>query len=166
MSKEKGIKSEHGFTMIELIIVIAIIGILSAILVPSFTSMSRKSRLRADISTIKQVQMQIDLFMAEHDGKFPHYTKDDDIAGDVPSDTKELTDKAVEALVKGGYIKKSDTRDSKEKEIRLQSKDVKLYYNDEKEHLELTFPTDSKEHKDRADMAESDKEWVSEAGYK
>ncbi|NLI90290.1 MAG: prepilin-type N-terminal cleavage/methylation domain-containing protein, partial [Epulopiscium sp.] len=44
---KEGLRSEKGFTMIELIIVIAILGILAAILVPSFAQMTRKSRLNA-----------------------------------------------------------------------------------------------------------------------
>ncbi len=63
MNKQR--KNEKGFTMIELIIVVAIMGILAAILVPSFAMMSRKSRLTSDIRTLQTVQKQIDLYYGE-----------------------------------------------------------------------------------------------------
>lgn len=63
-------RNEKGFTMIELIIVVAIMGILAAILVPSFAGMSRKSRLKSDIRTVQTLQKQVDLYYAEN-GRYP-----------------------------------------------------------------------------------------------
>lgn len=55
-------KSEKGFTMIELILVIAILGIISAMLVPSFIEMSKKAKLTTDVSTAKTLQRTIDVY--------------------------------------------------------------------------------------------------------
>ena len=55
-------KSEKGFTMIELILVIAILGIISAMLVPSFIEMSKKAKLTTDVSTAKTLQWTIDVY--------------------------------------------------------------------------------------------------------
>ncbi|HHX62088.1 MAG TPA: prepilin-type N-terminal cleavage/methylation domain-containing protein [Epulopiscium sp.] len=146
------IRSELGFTMIELIIVIAIIGILSAILVPSFTSLSRKSKLRADISTLKQVQTQIDLFMTEHEGIFP--------GGKEPAagPAAILPIAAVDQLVADDYIKASNTVDSQKTTIRVQSKNATVLYNAKKEHLELKVADN--ELLEAKKMAVSDKEWI------
>ncbi len=46
-------QTQHGFSMIELIIVIAIIGILSAIAIPSYTAYMQKTR-RIDATTFLQ----------------------------------------------------------------------------------------------------------------
>lgn len=151
-NKEKGIISEKGFTMIELIIVIAIMGILSAILVPSFTQMTRKSRLRADISTIQQVQAQIDLYTAEHDGDFPGTTNNKP-----PSGRDSLAKEVVEELVDEGYIKESDTVGKEE--IKLQSKDVEVYFSEDKEHLILAVDG-AKEKEIRGKLSASDREWA------
>jgi general secretion pathway protein G len=55
------IKSRHekGFTLIELMIVIAIIGILSAIAIPNFISYREKSKIAHAESELKTIQMAI-----------------------------------------------------------------------------------------------------------
>ncbi|MDU7956042.1 MAG: prepilin-type N-terminal cleavage/methylation domain-containing protein [Clostridium perfringens] len=53
MIMKKNIKKKKGFTLIELIIVIAIIAILAAIAIPNFLSIQRKSRVKADIASAK-----------------------------------------------------------------------------------------------------------------
>ncbi|WP_341877405.1 competence type IV pilus major pilin ComGC [Defluviitalea saccharophila] len=63
-------KEEKGFTMIELIIVIAIIAIIGAIIAPSFTKATTKSKIKADVASIREVNRQIALYMAEK-GEYP-----------------------------------------------------------------------------------------------
>lgn len=46
-------KLRKGFTIVELVIVIAVIGILTAVLVPTFTSLINKANMTADASTAK-----------------------------------------------------------------------------------------------------------------
>ena len=46
-------KRKKGFTLIELIIVIAIIAILATIAIPNFLAIQRKARVKADIATGK-----------------------------------------------------------------------------------------------------------------
>lgn len=48
-------KRKKGFTLIELIIVIAIIAILAAIAIPNFLAIQRKARIKADIATAKNI---------------------------------------------------------------------------------------------------------------
>lgn len=155
-NKEKGIGSEKGFTMIELIIVIAIMGILSAILVPSFTQMTRKSRLRADISTIQQVQTQIDLYVAEHDGEYP--------GADTSDLTMPPTDiiKAMKTLKDGEYIKASDL--GTDNSLKLQTAKAQVVYDSTKDYLVLDVgPSDKKIQKTAGTLGENDKNWMT--GY-
>lgn len=60
-----------GFTLVEVLIVVVILGILSAIVIPQFSSAadeSRQSALRQDLFRMRQ---QIELYRNEHDGSVP-----------------------------------------------------------------------------------------------
>lgn len=51
----KNFKKKKGFTLIELIIVIAILGILAAIAIPKFGNVQKDARIKADIASAKTV---------------------------------------------------------------------------------------------------------------
>ena len=67
---KKLFKEEKGFTMIELIIVIAIIAIISAIIAPNFNQTTAKAKVKADIASIREINRQIALYAAES-GSYP-----------------------------------------------------------------------------------------------
>ncbi len=64
-------KAKKGFTLVEILIVVVILGILAAIVIPQFTNASTEAKeasLRADLQTLRS---QIELYKIQHDDSLP-----------------------------------------------------------------------------------------------
>ncbi|EPQ9918643.1 TPA: pilin [Vibrio vulnificus] len=70
MKKLNKTKKQQGFTLIELMIVVAIIGILSAVAVPAYQNYVKKSEAAAGMGTVRSLLTNIDLYIQEN-GSFP-----------------------------------------------------------------------------------------------
>ena len=57
--KTKKIKVRQGFTIVELVIVIGVIGVLSAVLIPTFINLNQKANQAADESLVKNLNTQL-----------------------------------------------------------------------------------------------------------
>jgi general secretion pathway protein G len=64
-------RARSGFTLVEILIVVVILGILAAIVIPEFTDAStqaRESSLRSNLQTIRS---QIELYQIQHNDDLP-----------------------------------------------------------------------------------------------
>lgn len=88
-------KSQKGFTLVELVVVIAIIGVLAAILVPSMLNYVKKSRLKTANSNAKTAYNAAAELIA--DAETNGYTRDDVISDTTTSgaDKWKITASAV-----------------------------------------------------------------------
>lgn len=50
---------KKGFTIVELVIVIAVIAILAAVLIPTFSSLIQKARLSADTQAVREMNVAL-----------------------------------------------------------------------------------------------------------
>jgi prepilin-type N-terminal cleavage/methylation domain-containing protein len=64
-------KKNKGFTLIELMIVVAIIGILSAVALPQFANLIRKSNEGATKGNLGSVRSALYVYYGEQEGRFP-----------------------------------------------------------------------------------------------
>ena len=62
---------KHGFTLIELMIVVAIIGILAAIAIPKFAELIRKSNEGASKGNLGSIRSALSIYYGDMEGVYP-----------------------------------------------------------------------------------------------
>jgi general secretion pathway protein G len=66
----------HGFTLVEILIVVIILGILAAIVIPQFTNASQNARESSLQSTLQTLRSQIQLYKLQHGDALPDLVTD------------------------------------------------------------------------------------------
>lgn len=77
------LRNRKGFTLIEMLIVLFIVGLLMLLMIPNLASQQEKAQKRADEAIIEVIQTQKEVYKLDHD---------------------TLVDPSVEALLSEGYI--------------------------------------------------------------
>ena len=60
------LRKKKGFTIVELVIVIAVIGILAAVLIPTFVGLVNKANISADNSLVRDLNNALAIDSVEH----------------------------------------------------------------------------------------------------
>lgn len=88
-------RKQSGFTIVELLIVIVVIGILAAIVITTFTGVQKKGRDADRKSDIQAIDSQVEVYFAQNN-KYPTLANlNDDTWRD--ANVKGLTDDAIHA---------------------------------------------------------------------
>jgi type IV pilus assembly protein PilA len=77
-------KDDKGFTLVELMIVVVIIGILIAIAIPVYNSIQDRAEQRACDANVRSILSQIEVYKAQNNGAAP--TADADTFSDFLTD--------------------------------------------------------------------------------
>ncbi len=70
-------RNNKGFTLVEILIVVIILGILAAIVIPQFTEASNDARESALASDLQTVRSQLELYKVQHLENYPPTTSSD-----------------------------------------------------------------------------------------
>lgn len=63
--------AKKGFTLVEILIVVVILGILAAIVIPQFTQASESARASSLKSQLQTIRSQLELYQVQHLGDYP-----------------------------------------------------------------------------------------------
>ena len=69
--RRRSVKTRSGFTLVEILIVVIILGILAAIVIPQFTNASTNARQSSLVSQLQTLRSQIQLFKLQHNDVLP-----------------------------------------------------------------------------------------------
>ena len=106
-------KKQQGFTLIELMIVVAVIGVLSAIAIPQYQKYVAKAEVASVLSTMTGIKTNLEAFIVEN-GRFPKGT-----AGELPVDLG-----APEVMPLGEFSLKPGTKDAGTLDLKFKATDV------------------------------------------
>jgi type II secretion system protein G len=68
-------RAKSGFTLVEILIVVVILGILAAIVIPQFTDASTEAKYSSLASNLQMLRAQIELYKIQHNDTPPSQTE-------------------------------------------------------------------------------------------
>ena len=87
-----------GFTLVEILIVVVILGILAAIVIPQFSSASQAAKASSMSTQLQSIRSQLELYQLQHLGAYPTAGADGTGAGEFWEQLNGFTDEAGAVL--------------------------------------------------------------------
>ncbi len=69
-------QNRSGFTLLEVLLVLIILGVIAALVVPQLTGSQERAMVLAAKTNIKQLEAKIELYAIEHDASYPESLDD------------------------------------------------------------------------------------------
>lgn len=76
MNRQRGIRSRRGFTLLEVLLVLAILGVIAALVVPQLLGRQRTANISAARASIQGLESALKMYAVAHDGTFPQGGQD------------------------------------------------------------------------------------------
>jgi general secretion pathway protein G len=76
-------RSSRAFTLVEILIVVLLLGVLAAIVVPSFTRSTNEARIQTTYSELQKIRRHVEVFQARNGGLLPAVQEDDGTWGEI-----------------------------------------------------------------------------------
>jgi general secretion pathway protein G len=83
--------NNKGFTLVEILIVVIILGILAAIVIPQFSNASTDAKKNSLTSQLQTMRSQMELYKLQHNDQLPSKLKPANLHGTDPADWDQLT---------------------------------------------------------------------------
>ena len=88
-------RNQKGFTLVELMVVVIILGVLAGVAVPQYLGRTKDAKINATATTIKAMQGAINVWTADSNGGNGKYPK----ANDTVAETKGIDDALKDAAI-------------------------------------------------------------------
>ncbi len=98
-------KAKSGFTLVEILIVVVILGILAAIVIPQFTEASTEAKTSSLCTDLQTMRSQIELYKVQHNDDLPT----DGTAGFIAAMTAQTDIYGAVGTDYGPYVQKIPT---------------------------------------------------------